>query len=251
MNSQQTPPPPSNTPPQKLNEDIVTLTEAHKLGNLFESLLKKPLSLAEHIRSSKLHSQLNLSFLMVTALCLVVYGITLGSFAMHEQLWASPLKILLGTLFSVLICFPSLYIFTCLTGTHAGVKQIFAGLLGTLSLMGILLVGFAPILWVFAQSTHSLGFMGVLMLASWLISFCFAIGFLKKLLLRCGAARFRSLYVWAGIFLLVSLQMSTSLRPIIGRSDTLLTNEKRFFIQHWINSASETIEQDDHKSSAK
>jgi hypothetical protein len=35
------------------------------------------------------------------------------------------------------------------------------------------------------------------------------------------------------IFLLVGLQMTTSLRPILGRSDTLLTQEKKFFLQHW------------------
>jgi hypothetical protein len=27
--------------------------------------------------------------------------------------------------------------------------------------------------------------------------------------------------------------MSTTLRPIIGRSDTFFTTEKRFFLQHW------------------
>ena len=41
------------------------------------------------------------------------------------------------------------------------------------------------------------------------------------------------LRIWIGIFLLVTLQMSTSLRPLIGRSDSLFTSEKLFFLEHW------------------
>jgi len=41
------------------------------------------------------------------------------------------------------------------------------------------------------------------------------------------------LRIWIVIFLMVTLQMSTTLRPIIGRSDQLLTTEKRFFLEHW------------------
>jgi hypothetical protein len=41
------------------------------------------------------------------------------------------------------------------------------------------------------------------------------------------------LVVWIIIFLLTSLQMMTALRPIIGKSDTFLPAEKKFFISHW------------------
>jgi hypothetical protein len=35
------------------------------------------------------------------------------------------------------------------------------------------------------------------------------------------------------IFLLVMVQMTTALRPLIGTADTLLPTEKRFFLGHW------------------
>lgn len=35
------------------------------------------------------------------------------------------------------------------------------------------------------------------------------------------------------IFTVVTLQMATSLRPLIGTAETFLPQEKRFFLQHW------------------
>jgi len=48
-----------------------------------------------------------------------------------------------------------------------------------------------------------------------------------------GATQNAPLMIWISIFLLVTLQLSTSLRPILGRSDNFLTTEKKFFLQHW------------------
>ena len=44
------------------------------------------------------------------------------------------------------------------------------------------------------------------------------------------------------VFILVTLQLSTSLRPILGRSDKFLTlDEKKFFLQHWYDSADASL----------
>jgi len=37
------------------------------------------------------------------------------------------------------------------------------------------------------------------------------------------------------VFVVVLLQMSTALRPIVGTSDTFLPTEKKFFIGHWFD----------------
>jgi hypothetical protein len=44
--------------------------------------------------------------------------------------------------------------------------------------------------------------------------------------------------VWVAVFVLVCLQMTTALRPIIGTSDHWLPKEKKFFIAHWIENLS-------------
>ncbi|MGZ5512654.1 MAG: hypothetical protein ACXWG7_04650 [Chthoniobacterales bacterium] len=44
------------------------------------------------------------------------------------------------------------------------------------------------------------------------------------------------LQIWGIIFTLVCLQMTATLRPIIGRADTFLPREKKFFLAHWFDS---------------
>ena len=99
---------------------------------------------------------------------------------------------------------------------------------GTLALIAALLLGFKPFLWVFSQSTTSEVFFGLLVLTAWLIALFFGTGFLLKMLEQSGTTIRGPLRVWIGIVLLVTLQMSTSLRPLIGRSQTLFTTDKRF-----------------------
>ena len=233
---------PETSPPVKKTEAITKLDSPHKITSLFEILLKSPLSLADHIHQSDNLASLNRSLLIISIGSYAIFGIMLGCFSMHAQLFSAPLKFTIGIFLSAIICFPSLYIFCCLTATSAKLKTIFTGLLSTLALIGILLVGLAPIVWVFAQSTNSLGFMGILVLISWVIAFGFGAHFLIKLIKHTGATSLKGTKIWAIIFLLVCLQMSTTLRPILGRSDDFLTNEKRFFLQHWSKSIGEEIE---------
>jgi len=87
--------------------------------------------------------------------------------------------------------------------------------------------------------------MGFLVLASWLIALYFAVGFLYKLIKQTGTQKLGPVRVWSAIFLLVTLQMSTSLRPIIGSSDTHLTHKKKFFLQHWSETAGEEVLSED------
>ncbi len=41
--------------------------------------------------------------------------------------------------------------------------------------------------------------------------------------------------------MMVSLQMTTSLRPILGRSDHFITQEKKFFLEHWGDTAGTSL----------
>ena len=104
---------------------------------------------------------------------------------------------------------------------------------GLVALMTVLLIGFAPVAWVFSQSTDSLSAMGVLHLIFWVIATYFGLRFMcvgfAHLSGKAGGLR-----VWIVIFLLVMVQMTTALRPLIGTSDSFLQKEKKFFVKHWI-----------------
>lgn len=102
-----------------------------------------------------------------------------------------------------------------------------------MAVVSILLFGFAPAVWIFAEYTDSLGFMGALAIGAWVIAVFFALRFLKSVIFATSGTQKSPLAIWSIVFLLVTLQMTTSLRPILGRSEVRLTQEKKFFLQHW------------------
>ena len=106
---------------------------------------------------------------------------------------------------------------------------------GLLMLMTILLIGFAPVAWLFSQSTEYVPLMGFLHLLFWLIATAFGVRFLSAAFSHSNARSSAGLATWVIIFILVMLQMSTALRPILGKSDKLLTTEKKFFVGHWFD----------------
>ncbi|MGJ8697584.1 MAG: hypothetical protein ACSHYF_14800 [Verrucomicrobiaceae bacterium] len=230
----------TNTTPPELpeKEDHSTAPVLNKEAGIievFECLLKHPHSLINTIRHNANPTHLIAKLALLALGGFLIFGLTLGSFSFHEQLWAAPLKTILGLTITSIICLPSLYIFSALTGTTLGIKEIVQGMAGSLALIAALLLGFTPVLWVFSQSTSSEPFFGFLVLLAWLIALFFGTGLLIKMLDHTGTNKKGPLRIWIGIFLLVSLQMSTTLRPIIGRSDTHFTTEKRFFLEHWFS----------------
>ena len=171
--------------------------------------------------------------LAVAILCAVVYGIVVGTFSMGCQLWIAPVKIAAGLVVSATICLPSLYIFGCLSGSRSRLVEIVGLVVGLLLLMTLLLVGFAPVAWLFSQSTQSAVWMGTLHLAFWLIATFFGLRFLHAGFYHSHARSNAGLYTWVIIFVLVALQMTTALRPIVGTADTFLPREKMFFVAYW------------------
>lgn len=222
----------STSPTASASEPAFVLPSAPGLGAVFQALLKQPQALAERFQ---VHSSgglwLRLGLLVLGSVAL--FGLVMGNFSMGTQLWATPLKLLLGITFSALICFPSLFIFGSLAGAQLHLRPLVLGLLGFLALHGLLLLGFAPVLWVFTRSTESVTFIGALTLAIWLLSTGLAYGFLRTFFAGAGAKNPAMLKLWFAIFLLVALQMSTALRPLLAPSDALFTSEKKFFLHHW------------------
>lgn len=224
MNPQDMPatqPPPLDAP----------LPEIPDMKSLFEALLRRPHALVARLADGN-HGATG-RFVIMAIVSFLLFGFVLGCFAKHEQLWAAPAKISVGLLFSGVICFPSLYIFSTLAGARVSISQLAACLAGALALAGLLLLGFAPAVWIFAESTDSFGFMGSLAVGAWIIAVVFALRFLKSVIFATGGTQKGPLMIWSVVFLLVTLQMTTSLRPILGRSDVILTQEKKFFLQHW------------------
>jgi hypothetical protein len=227
-------PQPRATPPGALPPPPIppSLGADAGAGLVLESLLKRPAHLIAELQrpgSARLVGIIALAAL----LSLGAYGLVIGSFSGHEQWLAAPLKVSLGMFASALICLPSLFIFTCLMGAEITFRGVVGTLSTMLALIGLLLIGFAPVAWVFSQSTDSLVFMGMLHLIFWFIAALFGVRLLGMLMDQLRVTGRFHVGVWVVIFLLVNLQMITALRPIIGRAPTLLPTEKKFFLAHW------------------
>lgn len=229
-------PPIMNQPPRAnasaLGENPTDRIPITGVFSTFEALLRQPRRVLFHLTQQK-PSVLIVAMLVIAIVCSAIYGVVVGTFSGGTQLWAAPAKISIGLFISALICMPSLYIFSCLSGSQAKLVEV-AGLIGgLLALMTVLLLGFAPVAWVFSQSTESIVAMGALHLIFWFIATYFGIRFLNNGFAQLSSTFNGGLKVWVIIFILVVVQMATALRPIVGTADTLLPTEKKFFLSHW------------------
>ncbi len=236
----------NNPPPLQIDPEIENIKNAVPLeadasmSTVFESLLKTPHHLIRSFLDLEKPGGIVMKLVVLSLSGFVIFGLTLGSFSLGDQLWAAPMKTIMGVIFSAVICLPSLYVFSALTGTSLKFHDIARGLAATLALIAALLLGFTPVLWVFSQSTESEAFFGLLVIVSWITALLFGMGFFTRMLRHSGTKKKGPVKIWIGIFLLVTLQMSTTLRPIIGTSDHLFTTEKRFFLIHWMSQAAGT-----------
>jgi len=225
-------PPPPFSGARPLGDDPAERVPITNLFAVIEAVLRQPRRLMFQLRQPGA-GRLVGGMLFASVICGLVYGLIIGSFSGHEQWWAAPVKFTGGLLISALICLPSLYIFAGLSGSTARLGEIFGLVAGLLLLMTVLLIGFAPVAWLFSQSTDSVLWMGCLHLAFWFVSTAFGLRFLDAGFQQTNARSGAGLKTWVVIFMLVVLQMSTALRPLLGRAETFMPTEKKFFIAHW------------------
>ena len=220
-------PTPPEIPTKNKVEKSPTIT-VDSFTSAIEALLRSPIALLQALpKQPKIIPSL-IALLITSTLC---FGIVLGSFSGEIQFLAVPLKIAGGIMVAAIICFPSLYVFSCLANTPLRLPGIASAYLCFLSLLALLLVAFTPILWIFTLSSNSLPFVGSLALIVWFLSFLLAGGLLRKL--NGGKQAPWQVGLWLTIFFIVTLQISTALRPLLGTATTHFPTEKKFFLAHW------------------
>lgn len=202
--------------------------------SIMEALLKHPGRIIHELHHNW-RAQLSGWLLLFALAGMAIYGLVVGSFSGAAQMWIAPAKLMLGTLFALLICLPSLYIFSCLAGIDARLRTVAGVLFAAVALGALLLIGFAPVAWIFSQSTDSVAFMAALHLLLWAIGISFGLRLLQAMnFLLSGSRHGQHMKLWSAIFIIVCLQMTTTLRPIVGTSNDFLPGEKKFFLAHWL-----------------
>lgn len=230
----QLPPQMQFTAPLAPPDDPTERAPINGVAAVIESILRQPKRVMHALRQPGAGSVIA-GMVFVALVCALIYGVVVGTFSGKQQLWIAPLKIAGGLLIASVICLPSLYIFACLSGSRAKLSEMAGLVAGLLLLMTLLLIGFAPVAWLFSESTNSLCWMGALHLIFWAVATLFGMRFLGAGFAATQAKSQAGLRAWAVIFILVCLQLTTALRPIIGTADTVFpgTSEKKFFLKHW------------------
>ncbi|HEX9047308.1 MAG TPA: hypothetical protein VF988_09800, partial [Verrucomicrobiae bacterium] len=118
----------------KLGDDPAEKVAIPDVMGAVDAILRHPRRVMYQLRQPRA-GRLIISMLAVAVGCSLVYGVVVGTFSNGNQLWIAPLKVTLGLMFSAAISLPSLYIFACLSGSEARLKEISGLVAGLLLLM--------------------------------------------------------------------------------------------------------------------
>jgi len=246
----------NNDPIDPQDEDVATPVpplepsppeELGPMNGLFDwitALLRQPTSVADNLLNDKGPTGTNV-FMWVFLICHAAYGLIMGLFSGDAQLYLVPLKMVLGTTVCALICFPSLFIFSCLSGAKVAPGKVFSILVGGLAVCSLLLMGFLPVSFIFTFSAESVPFMGLVHLGVWLVSIAFACRYIRKSLLLGVPQGNNFFYIWNIVMILTLLQMSTTLRPMLGpqeENQPVVSAKKKFFMVHWGDALDEELD---------
>lgn len=176
----------------------------------------------------------------------VAYGVFMGLFAALRggegsvaQLLTSMVKVPSLFLLTLLVTFPSLYVFSALSGSRLAFTDTLRLLLAAIALNLALLASFGPVTGFFTLSTDSYPFMIVLNVAFFGVSGFIGLAFLRRALETVFSApnasptpatpapaaapvaraidpAHRVFTVWTFIYAIVGAQMGWVLRPFVG-----------------------------------
>lgn len=198
----------------------------------FNELLVRPLAIVERAAGEGKPSTPPLRLGVGSLVLLALYGAAAGFFQGGSQILVAALKVPLILIVSLLLCVPSLYVFSSLAGAR-WTKAVFLNVLsGFAAILALLLAALLPIAWLFSVSSRYLGSVVWLHAALWLLALAIGWRFLGSVLARIGA---RGMALWLLLFCLVSLQVATFLRPVLWRDPgepLFRMGEKMFFLEH-------------------
>ncbi|HEV3342354.1 MAG TPA: hypothetical protein VG125_18435 [Pirellulales bacterium] len=204
--------------------------------NVLAMVLKAPKTFADLVVRDEFGWRSSLIVLAAAAAFDAAYGLAMGMFSGGHAIWLAALKVPLIAVASLSLCAPSLYVLLGLSGSPVGLRQVAAILSGSACLASMLLVGFAPVAWLFGVSTTNVQFMILLHIGVFAVGVGYGLRLLGSSVPR-GFSGNRVLAVWAAVFLLVCAQMLTYFRPLLAVSENgFRDDQKRFFFEHFLDS---------------
>lgn len=200
-------------------------------GALLDALLRSPARVLDAIRERP-RTAATLWFL--GALGLAGAGFAMATWSGGPQLALVPLKLALVALVSALVCLPSLHVLSALSGGTQPLRETSGALAMGVALTAVLAVALVPIAWVLSAATDSVALAGTLYLAIFVTAASFGLGLVRRALGSASSTGVRGLGAWSAMFVIVALQLATTLRPLVGPFDGIVLHERTFFLAHFV-----------------
>lgn len=228
--------PTESRPSASLPPPVPPLATPVHVENRIAALLKAPAQIGVTLAAGEGLVGGGIYFLVCALILHAVFGFAIGLFGGWSVGGMAAVKAPLIAACSLVLCLPSLYVFSAVGGAPLSLRQTF--MLGTscLAMVGLLLIGLAPVAWLFAVSTENLPFVVMLVFVLWVISLSFAARYIGKLRVVPLLQRTGGIGAWFMVLALVSLQMTTCMRPLLVKPDPVKgwwTGEKSFFLAHF------------------
>ncbi len=160
---------------------------------------------------------------LIAAISFAIYGAIIGSQHSLLQGISSAIKLPILFLLTSVICMPTLYIFSSFFGSKRSLLQNLALLATGTALMGVALVGFAPVTVFFLVTTKDYDFFKLLNVCFFAISGLMGILFFHRVFGRVenedpanAASRRSVLLLWLLLYAFVGTQLGWTLRPFFG-----------------------------------
>jgi len=181
--------------------------------------------------------------LMLSSFCFfAAYGGIIGAFHSPLQVLSSAIKLPALYLITLLVCLPTLYIFNALFGSKQSIAQHFTYLLTAVSVIAILLCGFAPVTLFFLITVNDYSFFLLLNVAIFALTGILGVSFLYQVMrpivdgdqgakIRTSILRF-----WLVLYGFVGSQLGWTLRPFFGSPGEFVLfrpREGSFFTGVW------------------
>ena len=196
---------------------------------VLNELLTRPLAFLDRTRNGGEASPGRL--LAASALCYALYGAAAGAFQGGDQILIAALKAPLIIFFTLLLCLPSLYVFSAVAGAEWTRRSFLVVLSGFAATLALVLLALLPINWLFSTSSRHLGAAAFFQFVLWILALGLAWRFLGQGLRASGARG--GLVVWLFLFCIVSLQAATVLRPVLSRKPgaPIFVSGKKSFLE--------------------
>ena len=189
-----------------------------------------------------------ISALLLSSFCFfAIYGAIIGASHSPLQILSSTIKLPALYLITLLVCLPTLYIFNVLFGSKQTIGQHFTYLLTAVSVISLLLCGFAPVTLFFLITVNDYNFFLLLNVAIFALTGVLGVSFLYKIMRPIASEksdksdegvkiRTNILKFWLVLYGFVGSQLGWTLRPFFGSSgqfELFRPREGSFFTGVW------------------